>query len=151
MFRRRYTSDGTASLTEFKADPKGHPPTRLRRVRKSPHPYSLLSLGVLIFLCQESVFAQSIATDIRAHSHQGIRKMIALDVLRASGIVSTQPTLTVGSRFFACSPRAQARLALHAYQWLKVSNPSISGIVLIDGRSGTAFARYSPDHGLTRI
>lgn len=90
-------------------------------------------------------------SDIRAYNHQGIQKLIALDVLRASAVVNGQARLVVGSKFFATNSKSQTRLAVLAHNYLRSRNLPFNSLVLIDGRTGRTVATYDPAQGLRRM
>lgn len=88
------------------------------------------------------------ASDIRAYNHQGIQKLIALDVLRASTVANGQAQLVVGSRYFTTNTKSRTRLAMLTHSYLRSRNLQFSSLVLVDGRTGRAIATYDPTQGL---
>lgn len=106
-----------------------------------------------IFMCGSTSFGSlptysaELDCDIRAHNHEGIQKLIALDVLEASRIVKGNAQLVVGSRFADISPQSKSHLAVMVLRYLHGRCVDVSSLVLIDGRTGSMIARYRLGYG----
>lgn len=111
-------------------------------------------IGCAILMSCATVFGSPLAhaaepaSDIRAYNHQGIQKLIALDVLRASTVANGQAQLVVGSRYFTTNTKSRTRLAVLTHSYLRSHNLHFSSLVLVDGRTGRAIATYDPTQGL---